>query len=54
MKTSEESSKYDCMYAGREWSPSAFLAMNSKTMYLLCIEVFKGRFKRQGKKEERK
>ena len=42
------------MYAGRAWSPSAFLAMSSKTMYLLRIEVFEGRFKRHGKKEEKK
>ena len=39
---------------GREWSPSAFLAMSSKTMYPLRIEVFERRFKRQGKKEEMK
>ena len=54
IKTSEVLSKYDCMYAGREWSPSVFLAMSSKMMYLLRIEVFEGRFKRQGKKEEKK
>ena len=36
---------------GRAWIPSAFLAMSSQTMYLLRIEVFEGRFKRQGKKE---
>ena len=45
---------YDCMYAEREWSPNAFLAMSPKTMYLLRIEVFERRFKRQGKIEEKK
>ena len=42
------------MYAGRAWNPSAFLAMSSKTMYLLHIEVFEGRFKKHGEKEGKK
>ena len=54
MKTSEESSMYDCKYASREWSLSASLAVNSKWMYLLCIEVFERRFKRQEKKGGKK
>ena len=54
MKTLEESSIYDCKYLGIEWNPSASLAVSSKRMYLLHIEMFERRFKRQEKKEEKK
>ena len=54
MKSLEESSIYDCKYAGREWSPSASLAVSSRRMYPLRIEVSERRFKRQEKEEEKK
>ena len=51
MKTSKESSMYDCKYTGTKWSLSftAYL-----WMYSLHIEMFERRFERQKKKKEKK